>query len=225
MSSRGVIPCTCAEISSATQDGDKFVSSTGIHFSQVTLLGVVRSVNESSTRFDYEVDDYTGPSILVKQFVDDEDPSAEHGGSRAVRELTYVRVYGHVRSFQGTINVVAFKVVPVTDMNELTCHILEIIYARMIHAKSNNNANVTDMSSRDVPMNPVTNIRGLSILQSQVLSCVRAAIDDDGITVAQICEKLRGVPERQIRDELDFLSAEGHVYSTVDDNHFRVTEK
>lgn len=84
-------------------------------------------------------------------------------------------------------------------MNELTCHILEIIYARMIHAKSNNNANVTDMSSRDVPMNPVTNIRGLSALQSQVLSCVRAAIDDDGITVAQICEKLRGVPEKQIR--------------------------
>nr|CDS25327.1 replication protein A 32 kDa subunit [Hymenolepis microstoma] len=224
MSSRGLIPCTCAEICSATQDGDKFVSSTGINFSQVTFVGVVRSVNESSTRFDYEVDDYTGPSILVKQFVDDEDSSTEHGSSRAIRELTYVRVFGHVRSFQGTINVVAFKVVPVTDMNELTCHILETIYARMVHAKSNN-ANPTDINSKDVSMIPVTNIRGLTVLQSQVLSCVRAAVDDDGITISQICEKLRGVPERQIRDELDFLSAEGHVYSTVDDNHFRVTEK
>lgn len=33
---------------------------------------MVRSVNESSTRFDYEVDDYTGPSVLVKQFIDDD---------------------------------------------------------------------------------------------------------------------------------------------------------
>ncbi|KAM7536597.1 hypothetical protein Aperf_G00000085639 [Anoplocephala perfoliata] len=216
------MPCTCAEINSATQEGDKFVSATGVQFSQVTLVGVVRSVNESSTRFDYEIDDYTGPSVLVKQFIDDDDSSLDVNGSRTVRELTYVRVDGHIRSLQGTINVVAFKVTPITDMNEVTCHILETIYARMVHAKMNNNTGAID---KDVNMAPVANIRGLTALQSQVLACVRTAIDDDGITVGQICEKLRGVPEKQIRDELDFLSAEGHVYSTVDDNHFRVTEK
>ncbi|VDM30322.1 unnamed protein product [Hydatigera taeniaeformis] len=222
------MPCTCAEIVAATQDGDKFVSPTGVLFSQVTLVGLIRSVNESATRIDYEVDDYTGPSVLVKQFIDDDarfESSAESGGCRTLRELTYIRVYGHVRSFQGDINVVAFKAFPVTDMNEITCHILETIYVRMLHAKVASSQTKEDTVPKDSITNSTTNIRGLTALQSQVLSCVRAALDDNGATVSQICEKLRGVPEKQIRDDLDFLSAEGHVYSTVDDNHFRVTEK
>ncbi|VDK31587.1 unnamed protein product [Taenia asiatica] len=222
LQNRGVMPCTCAEIVSATQDGDKFVSSAGVHFSQVTLVGLIRSVNESATRIDYEIDDYTGPSVLVKQFVDDD---AGPGSCRTLRELTYIRVYGHVRSFQGDINVVAFKVFPVIDMNEITCHIMETIYARMLHAKAASSQTREDITAKDSTINPVTSIRGLTALQSQVLSCVRAALDDNGVTVSQICEKLRGVPEKQIRDDLDFLSAEGHVYSTVDDNHFRVTER
>eukprot|EP00108_Taenia_solium_P003696 TsM_000156100 transcript=TsM_000156100 gene=TsM_000156100 len=217
LQNRGVMPCTCAEIVSATQDGDKFVSSTG-----VTLVGLIRSVNESATRIDYEIDDYTGPSVLVKQFVDDD---AGPGSYRTLRELTYIRVYGHVRSFQGDINVVAFKVFPVIDMNEITCHIMETIYARMLHAKAASSQSREDITAKDSTTNLVTSIRGLTALQSQVLSCVRAALDDNGVTVSQICEKLRGVPEKQIRDDLDFLSAEGHVYSTVDDNHFRVTER
>nr|CDS18283.1 replication protein A 32 kDa subunit [Echinococcus granulosus] len=225
LQNRGVMPCTCAEIISATQDGDKFVSSTGVQFSQVTLVGLIRSVNESATRIDYEIDDYTGPSVLVKQFVDDDDSPADSGSGRKLREFTYVRVYGHVRSFQGDINVVAFKVFPVTDFNEITCHIMETIYARMLHAKAASSQTKGDVTTKDSAVNMVTNIRGLTALQSQVLSCVRAALDDNGVTVSQICEKLRGVPEKQIRDDLDFLSAEGHVYSTVDDNHFRVTER
>lgn len=71
------------------------------------MVGLIRSVNESATRIDYEIDDYTGPSVLVKQFVDDD---TEPGSCRTLRELTYIRVYGHVRSFQGDINIVAYKV-------------------------------------------------------------------------------------------------------------------
>lgn len=84
-------------------------------------------------------------------------------------------------------------------MNELTCHILEVVYARMLHVKSSIDPAKPDIIGKDIPVNPTTNIRGLTVIQSQVLSCVRAAIDDDGITVAQICERLRGVPEKQIR--------------------------
>ena len=52
----------------------------------------------------------------------------------AMRENTYVRICGHVRSFQGKTNVVAFHVSPVEDANQITCHILGVIYA---HASSN----------------------------------------------------------------------------------------
>ena len=39
---------------------------------QVTLVGLIRSVKESTTRIDYELDDMTGPPLEVKQFVDND---------------------------------------------------------------------------------------------------------------------------------------------------------
>lgn len=40
-----------------------------------------------------------------------------------------MRVHGHVRAFAGKRSVVAFRVTPIADMNELTTHLLEVIYA------------------------------------------------------------------------------------------------
>lgn len=39
---------------------------------QVTIVGLIRSVRETTTRLDYEVDDMSGPPIEVKQFVDND---------------------------------------------------------------------------------------------------------------------------------------------------------
>lgn len=38
----------------------------------MTIVGLVRSVKESSTRIDYEIDDMSGPLLEVKQFVDND---------------------------------------------------------------------------------------------------------------------------------------------------------
>ena len=46
-----------------------------------------------------------------------------------IRENIYVRVHGHVRAFAGKRSIVAFRVSPIADMNELTTHMLEVIYA------------------------------------------------------------------------------------------------
>lgn len=53
----------------------------------------------------------------------------------ALRENTYVRVYGTVRSFGGKRNVTAFKMVPVMDMNEVTYHILEVTHSHLALSK------------------------------------------------------------------------------------------
>ncbi|VEL39297.1 unnamed protein product [Protopolystoma xenopodis] len=114
-----------------------------------------------------------------------------------------------------------------TDLNEISQHILEVIYARMLHLKTTTASNSISSSfkSGGKPMDSqLTNMGGMNVLQNQIINVVRAYPGERGISVAQICDKLRGVSERQIRDDLDFLSAEGHVYSTVDDDHFRATE-
>ena len=52
-----------------------------------------------------------------------------------MRENTYVKVFGHVRAFGGKRNVVAFKVMPITDMNALTTHMLEVIHSHLYLSK------------------------------------------------------------------------------------------
>ncbi|CAH8673858.1 unnamed protein product [Schistosoma rodhaini] len=224
-----IVPCTCAEIMAANQDGDRFVSPCGIEFSQISVVGIIRSVNESSTRVEYEIDDYTGPCLPVKLFTEDQDNTSSGPQSRPFRELSYVRVHGHVRNFQGVKHVIAFRVIHLSDMNELTTHIMEVIYTRMLYTKikqdENNGTNVKSNFNEGVSHNvPGSISNGLTVLQNQILAIVRTFVGERGIPVSQLTEKLRGIPERQIREDLDFLSAEGHVYSTVDDDHFRATE-
>lgn len=54
-----------------------------------------------------------------------------------MRENTYVRICGNIRSFGGKRSVIAFKMMPVTDLNELTTHILEVIHCHAALAQAN----------------------------------------------------------------------------------------
>ena len=54
---------------------------------------------------------------------------------KPLTENTYIRVFGQVRDINNKRMVAAFRVDPVTDMNALTSHILEIIYSRLHYSK------------------------------------------------------------------------------------------
>ncbi|CAH8871895.1 unnamed protein product [Trichobilharzia szidati] len=223
-----IIPCTCAEIMAASQDGDKCTSPCGMELSQVSVVGIIRSVNESSTRVEYEIDDYTGPYLAVKMFMEDQDNTPAIVQFLPLRELSYVRVHGHVRIVNGIKNILAFRVILLSDMNELTVHIMEVIYTRMLYIKikydEDNETNNTIFSEDGAHNTTGAISNGLTVLQNQILAIVRTFVGERGIPVSQLIKKLHGIPERQIRRDLDFLTTEGHVYSTVDDNHFRATE-
>ncbi len=45
-----------------------------------------------------------------------------------------------------------------------------------------------------------------------------------GMHINEICDALKNFPKSKITDALEFLSTEGHVYSTIDDEHFKSTE-
>jgi hypothetical protein len=46
-----------------------------------------------------------------------------------------VRVIGHLRSFMSKRNVMAFRIIPITDFNELTMHFLEVIHAHLYNTR------------------------------------------------------------------------------------------
>lgn len=57
-------------------------------------------------------------------------PLARRAPYQELQIGSYVRVFGHLRAFSGRKMVVALSIRPVTDMNEITFHFLEVIYVR-----------------------------------------------------------------------------------------------
>ena len=47
--------------------------------------------------------------------------------------MTYARVVGKVRNFQGTKQIVAFDVRPVKDFNEVTYHMINAVQVHLTH--------------------------------------------------------------------------------------------
>lgn len=219
---------TVAEIINSSQDDDKFFSGD-IEILQVTLVGLIRAVKETPTRLDYEVDDLTGPPLEVKQFVDNDESVPEEERVQTIRENTYVRVSGTVRSFGGKKSVVAFKVSPITDMNELTYHMLEVIYSHASLGAQSSGMGDRDMSSSNMMQTGGSftdngAVSGLTSIQSQVHLAIRNNPTAEGASVDSVCKQIRGVPEKAIRDAIEFLSSEGHIYSTIDDDHYKATD-
>lgn len=225
---QNLLPVTVAEILNATQNDDKFFTGD-IEVSQITIIGLVKSVSETNTRIDYHVEDMSGPPLEVKQFVDNDEGTPDAERVQAMQENTYVRVCGHVRSFGGKRSVVAFKMTPVTDMNELTCHMLEVIHSHAALAQQQSTTNGTSDPGNNTTKaggdsSGFSTVSGLTATQNQVHVIIRNNNTEQGANIENVCKQLRGVPEKAIREAVEFLSSEGHIYSTIDEDHYKATD-
>nr|XP_002740859.2 PREDICTED: replication protein A 32 kDa subunit-like [Saccoglossus kowalevskii] len=189
---QNLMPVTVAELINLTDDELKIGD---IEVSMVTVVGLVRSVQQAPTNILYKLDDMSGPTMDVRKWVDSDDSSGDVDGAQPIPENTYVRVIGQLRSFGGKRNISAFKVRPLTDLNELTMHLLEVVHSHMYIEKAQTE-------------------------ETAIQSCH----DDTGISIDVIGQRLRGMSKDAIRNAVEFLSNEGHIYSTIDDDHFKSTD-
>ena len=67
-------------------------------------------------------------------------------------------------------------------------------------------------------------LSGFTNVHKQVQAAIRANQASDGCPLQTVFDKLGGVDKTQIRNAIEFLSNEGHIYSTVDDDHFMTTD-
>jgi replication factor A2 len=65
---------------------------------------------------------------------------------------------------------------------------------------------------------------GFTPQQQMVATMIGAATSDTGCGIGDLESSLRayGVTSSDISDACDFLSAEGHIYPTIDDDHFHL---
>ncbi|VTJ55008.1 Hypothetical predicted protein [Marmota monax] len=65
---------------------------------------------------------------------------------------------------------------------------------------------------------------GLTVVQNQVLNLIKACPRPEGLNFQDLRTQLQHMPVASIKQAVDFLSNEGHIYSTVDDDHFKSTD-
>ncbi|XP_031708839.1 replication protein A 32 kDa subunit [Anarrhichthys ocellatus] len=232
-----IIPCTVSQLMSASQVDEAFKVGD-VEVAQVTIVGIIRSTDKSMTNIQYKVDDMTGAPMDVKQWVDTEDPGVD---STVLPPGTYVKVSGNLRSFQNHRSVVAFSVRPLEDMNEITSHMLEVVQAHLALCKpqamssagggGGTGCDVTPISRPAVESrggsyegaNDMVN-NGLSANQNQVLSLIRGSRDAKGISIQELKQRLGIMSMNVIKQAVEFLSNEGHIFSTIDEDHYKSTD-
>jgi replication factor A2 len=224
-------PVTVGMILNATPlESDKiFQLSDGRKVYHIKLVGAVRSYVDQSTNCLYEIEDGTG-LLEVKQWTD---ANAECSALTELREQTqreniYVRIVGTIQEYNGKKTVLADSVRPLTTGNELTHHILDVVYAGERAHQPKTSYGIGFMAGFGVPAAPSSS-RGPA-LQATVGGGVREAViafiktngdpTEEGANILQCIQQLN-YPEQDIRKIIDELSSEGHIYSTIDENNYK----
>eukprot|EP00794_Sanderia_malayensis_P004687 gene4687-5302_t len=238
---QSLIPCTVAMLYQAKFDKVTDVFKfDDIELHQVSIVGVIREVQESSTNLLFKVDDMTADSIIVRRWMDPEDSGKESKKRSQCREDAFVRVYGHVKSFQDTPCLIAFSILPVSDPNEISYHMIDVVHSFLAIKKGPSiRPPAGNASEERSPMSANRSINaggadafrsggggqssGLNGPHKQVLDAIIDCQDEEGIALATLKSSLRNLNNHDLKKALEFLSNEGHIYSTIDDDHYRST--
>ncbi|XP_039976972.1 replication protein A 32 kDa subunit-like isoform X2 [Xiphias gladius] len=221
-----ILPCTVSQLLSARQVSNDTFAISDWELNQVSAVGVIRGFFPFVTNIQYSVDDMTGPPLNVKQWVNTEDCALMTFASPG----TYVKVTGNLRSFSGQRSLLSINIRCIKDLNEITSHMLEVVQAHMqLFGKVldvNMNTTLSSLPGRCSGGNPDGILpNGLSSIQGQVLHVIRNFPDrDDGISFHDLKTQLDYLSMIDIRSSLAFLINEGHVFSTIDEHHFKSTE-
>uniref|UniRef100_A0A671PKA6 Replication protein A 32 kDa subunit-like n=1 Tax=Sinocyclocheilus anshuiensis TaxID=1608454 RepID=A0A671PKA6_9TELE len=134
-------------------------------------------------------------------------------------------------------SLVAFSVRVLEDMNEVTSHMLEVVNAHVQQSKPQKTmgggggmnvmpsmSSIGSTGSYSGAGMMLVNV-SLSVNQNQVLSLIKSCHEPQGISMQDLKQKLSSMSVTVIRQIVDFLSNEGHIFSTIDEDHFRSTMK
>lgn len=185
----------------------------------ITFVGILRHIEEATTKETFEIEDETG-SITAFRWLE----SGKTNVTPVFKLNTYVRVYGYLREQNSKKHVLILKMWPLTDLNELINHLLEVTYVMLKAEKSGNTSHEDSniMQTDDIMTND--NLSGLTKEQTLVFKIIQAENGSDNGIERHILKSR--VPKNilsTIDDIIDFLTSEGHIYTTLTDDHFKTT--
>ncbi|XP_054600940.1 replication protein A 32 kDa subunit isoform X2 [Nothobranchius furzeri] len=211
-----ILPCTVSQLLSASQVTSDCFAIRDRELHQVSVVGIVRGIVPDLSNVQLFVDDVTGPPLNVKLWINMEDRSLMSSAPPG----TYVKVIGSLRNSDGQRSLLAMSVRCIKDLNEITSHMLEVVQVHMqLFGKDfDMNMNTTAFLQPYGSNKPM----GLSTIQSQVFSVIQMfSVHTEGISFHDLSSKLDYLSLKDIRTSMAFLINEGHVFHTVDEQHFK----
>ncbi|CAH8331850.1 unnamed protein product [Eruca vesicaria subsp. sativa] len=236
---RTLLPLTLKQLNSVSTNGESNFSIDGVDINTVAIVGRVSRMENRITQVDFVIDDGTGCVECIRWCHERQETEE----MEAVRLGMYVRLHGHLKSFQGKRSMNVFSVRPVTDFNEIVHHFTECIYVHMYNTKPRGGS-VTQATETPMPQMPSTTPTPARPFQTgpsnqfsnqfndpmhgvrqTVLNYLNRPIhlrSEAGVHCDVIARELR-IPLQQVKEALEQLSNDGCVYSTSDETCFKST--
>jgi replication factor A2 len=152
---------------------------------------------------------------------------------------------------KGSKYLIIFKAFPITDLNELTMHLLEVIQSghklmklrtaeenKTTAGGANGMSNTFNNSLISGSLGGPTGtgggstnggggggLPGFTANQNMVHGIISSVRGEQGIHRDEVLKQVRNrITQKEALDILEFLSNEGHVFSTIDDDHYSATD-
>ncbi|XP_026467508.1 replication protein A 32 kDa subunit [Ctenocephalides felis] len=200
----------------------------GMNVNIVKLVGVVKNIENSSTKITYTIEDHTGTIDCYYWLEENNTKSLSN-----IMMNTYVEVFGNARKNQGSSLIMLFNINPLTSFNQVTTHLLEVLHARYQAEQWHKNGEGGNESmNKGGPFNnstlesSISGMRAGSLNQQQqnLYEAIRSFPYPEGISTKQLLEKFPSISQGELVKITDFLCNEGHIYTSIDADHFLSTD-
>ncbi|XP_034471795.1 replication protein A 32 kDa subunit [Drosophila innubila] len=219
-SGEGIISLLVKQILESPEGNFKMFDVT---YALVCAVGIVRNIETSSTKITYSLEDHSG-RIDAHYWLEEGDAI----NAPDVMINNYVKIYGSVRSQAGQRVLMVFKLLNVLDPNEVCTHMLEAMHSRYkaeeYHVKGDSTStNAAGMSSNVTSSQGNAMVAGLDSKQLAVFQAIKSKQSEEGIHRSELKSKFSHISASEMNNILDFMISEGHIYSSIDADHFICT--
>ncbi|KAG6481414.1 hypothetical protein ZIOFF_058015 [Zingiber officinale] len=209
----GLLPLTVKQISAAfdAADDKSSIKVDGADATNIRLLGLVMNKAERATDVHFTLDDGTGRIDVIRWH--------EVNDASDANETAVIH--------------------PVTDYNAVALHFIQCIHVHLWNAKQKGNDVFHNTTSNQISSQTVQKEYQPSVSSQPFVSAgiggsktdtYKLVLDifqepsslasDHGLHIDEVARRL-GLPMNKIKEAIDYYVDIGHIYSTIDDYHFK----
>jgi len=227
---KNVVPVMIEEVLNAPEEG---FTIEGVEVGMVSILGKIVEIERAVTKNTYKIEDSTGTLDVIQWLVEDSPSVPEY------TESQFVSIVGSIRTQGEKKHMMAFGILEAPTQEQKDFHALQVVYSHLklkqLNLKMTGQAGMMDNSglSNSMMGGGLGSTMGASTTSASfgnknhdmVYALIKGCIDENGINLDTILTQVRGkMSKGEMDGAIDFLSGEGHIYSTIDDEHYKTTD-